>query len=264
MGASCGILADTGHAAAPESMSRMHTSEPSTSSSREPTIELRGVAKSYREAFRDHIVLQQIDLVVEPGELVVLLGKSGSGKSTLLNLLGGLDRPDSGEIVIDGVELTSLSERDRTLFRRRHIGFIFQFFNLLPTLTILENLLLPLELDGSKGESMRRHCLEMLSAVGLEDRAASFPDRLSGGERQRVAVARGLIHRPKLILADEPTGNLDVETGQQIIELLDSLTRRSGRTLFMATHSQQVVGVADRILTIENGRLVELPGAQTS
>jgi putative ABC transport system ATP-binding protein len=196
--------------------------------------------------------------------LIVLLGKSGSGKSTLLNLLGGLDRPDSGRVVIDGIELTSLGERDRTLFRRRHIGFIFQFFNLLPTLTVLENLLLPLELDGSKGQAVRKHCLQLLSAVGLEDRAASFPDRLSGGERQRVAIARGLVHRPELILADEPTGNLDVETGQQVIELLDSLTRQSGRTLFMATHSQQVVGVADRTLTIENGRLVELPGAKTS
>lgn len=236
----------------------------STSLPREPTIELSSVSKSYREAGRDHLVLDKIDLVVEPGELVVLLGKSGSGKSTLLNLLGGLDRPDAGTVVIDGIELTSLSERDRTLFRRRHIGFIFQFFNLLPTLTVLENLLLPLELDGSKGQAVRQHCLMLLAAVGLEDRAASFPDRLSGGERQRVAVARGLVHRPELILADEPTGNLDVETGQQVIELLDSLTRQSGRTLIMATHSQQVVGVADRILTIENGRLVELPGAETS
>jgi putative ABC transport system ATP-binding protein len=237
---------------------------PSSSTARQPTVELRDVSKSYREAGHDHVVLEQIDLVVQPGELVVLLGKSGSGKSTLLNLLGGLDRPDSGRVVIDGIEVTSLSERDRTLFRRRHIGFIFQFFNLLPTLTVLENLLLPLELDGAKGEAIRERCMEMLSAVGLADRAGSFPDRLSGGERQRVAVARGLIHRPGLLLADEPTGNLDVETGQQIIELLDGLTRQSGRTLLMATHSQQVVGVADRILTIANGRLVELPGAEPS
>ncbi len=227
-------------------------------SDRAPTIDLSGVSKSYREADRDHIVLEGVDLLVQPGELVVLLGRSGSGKSTLLNLLGGLDQPDSGSVAIGGIEITSLGERDRTLFRRRNIGFIFQFFNLLPTLTVLENLLLPLELDGASTEVMRGPCLEMLSAVGLVDRADSFPDRLSGGERQRVAVARGLIHQPQLILADEPTGNLDVGTGRQVIDLLDSLTRQSGRTLLMATHSQQVVGLADRILTIENGRLVEL------
>lgn len=231
---------------------------------RAPTIELSGVSKSYREAGRSHIVLEQIDLIVQPRETVVLLGRSGSGKSTLLNLLGGLDRPDSGTVTIGGIDITSLNERDRTLFRRRRIGFIFQFFNLLPTLTVLENLLLPLELEGTRREAMRADCLDMLSAVGLADRAGSFPDRLSGGERQRVAVARGLIHQPELILADEPTGNLDVDTGQQVIELLDSLTRRSGRTLVMATHSQQVVGVADRILSIENGRLVELQGTESS
>ncbi|MGB5161392.1 MAG: ABC transporter ATP-binding protein [Thermoanaerobaculia bacterium] len=227
-------------------------------SDRAPTIELSGVSKSYREADRDHIVLEGVDLLVQPGELVVLLGRSGSGKSTLLNLLGGLDQPDSGSVAVGGIEITSLGERDRTLFRRRNIGFIFQFFNLLPTLTVLENLLLPLELDGKSTEAVREPCLEMLAAVGLVDRADSFPDRLSGGERQRVAVARGLIHQPQLILADEPTGNLDVGTGRQVIDLLDSLTRQSGRTLLMATHSQQVVGLADRILTIENGRLVEL------
>ena len=227
-------------------------------SDRAPTIELSGVSKSYREAGRDHIVLEGVDLLVQSGELVVLLGRSGSGKSTLLNLLGGLDQPDSGSVAVGGIEITSLGERDRTLFRRRNIGFIFQFFNLLPTLTVLENLLLPLELDGKSTEAVRQPCLEMLAAVGLVDRADSFPDRLSGGERQRVAVARGLIHQPQLILADEPTGNLDVGTGRQVIDLLDSLTRQSGRTLLMATHSQQVVGLADRILTIENGRLFEL------
>jgi putative ABC transport system ATP-binding protein len=231
---------------------------------RAPTIELNGVSKSYREAGRSHVVLERIDLLVQPGETVVLLGRSGSGKSTLLNLLGGLDRPDSGRVAIGGIDITSLNERDRTLFRRRRIGFIFQFFNLLPTLTVLENLLLPLELEGARREAMRADCMDMLSAVGLADRATSFPDRLSGGERQRVAVARGLIHQPALILADEPTGNLDVDTGQQVIELLDSLTRRSGRTLVMATHSQQVVGVADRILSIENGRLVEMQGTESS
>ena len=225
-----------------------------------PTIELAGITKSYREADRRHVVLDGVDLRVERGELVVLLGRSGSGKSTLLNLLAGIDQPDSGRVRIAGTDLTGLEERERTIFRRRHIGFIFQFFNLLPTLTVFENLLLPLELEGTVGQEEEGRCREMLAAVGLESRADSFPDRLSGGERQRVAVARGLVHRPELILADEPTGNLDVETGVEVIELLDRLTRRAGRTLFMATHSREVVGVADRVLAIEHGRLVEQRG----
>jgi putative ABC transport system ATP-binding protein len=247
-----------------------------------PTIELLGITKSYQEGDRRHVVLEGVDLRVEQGELIVLLGKSGSGKSTLrveqgelivllgksgsgkstlLNLLAGIDRPDAGRVVIAGTNLTGLGERDRTIFRRRHIGFIFQFFNLLPTLTVVENLLLPLELEGAVGQKETRSCLEMLSAVGLADRADSFPDRLSGGERQRVAVARGLVHGPDLILADEPTGNLDVDTGVEVIELLDRLTRQTGRTLFMATHSREVVGVADRVLTVEHGRLVEAEAA---
>jgi putative ABC transport system ATP-binding protein len=233
----------------------------STPSSTSATIELIGITKSYQEGDRRHVVLDGVDLRVEPGELIVLLGKSGSGKSTLLNLLAGIDQPDAGRVVIAGTDLTGLGERDRTIFRRRRIGFIFQFFNLLPTLTVIENLLLPLELESAVGENETMRSLEMLSAVGLADRADSFPDRLSGGERQRVAVARGLIHRPDLILADEPTGNLDVDTGVEVIELLDRLTRQAGRTLFMATHSREVIGVADRVLTVEHGRIVEAKGA---
>lgn len=223
----------------------------------EPLVELRSVSKSYREGDRKHQVLDQVDLTISRGELVVLLGKSGSGKSTILNLVSGIDLPDSGEVRVAGADLVQLSERDRTLFRRNHIGFIFQFFNLLPTLTVRENLLLPLEL---KSEITREHmtqCEDLLDAVGLADRAASFPDRLSGGERQRVAVARALVHEPDLLLADEPTGNLDVDTGVDVIELLDRLTRQAGKTLVMATHSREVVGVADRILTIEHGNLIE-------
>jgi len=225
----------------------------------QPLIELVSVSKSYREGERTHLVLDSVDTSIAVGELVVVLGKSGSGKSTLLNLVSGIDQPDRGKIRVAGVNLVQLSERDRTLFRRRHIGFIFQFFNLLPTLTVLENLLLPLELKGAVSQGGHRRCLELLEAVGLAERATSFPDRLSGGERQRVAVARALVHEPDLILADEPTGNLDVDTGVEVIELLDRLTRRAGKTLVMATHSREVVGVADRILTIEHGRLVEHP-----
>ena len=227
----------------------------------ESLIELRDVWRSYREAGRRHDVLLGIDFTVRRGELVVLLGKSGSGKTTLLNLLSGIDSPTAGEVLVDGVALADLSERQRALFRRRRIGFVFQFFNLLPTLTVEENLLLPLELNGRIQDSDRARAEELLAAVGLPDRAFSFPDRLSGGERQRVAVARALVHDPELVLADEPTGNLDLETGLEVLELLDRLSRREGKTMVMATHSREVIGVADRVLRIEGGHLEEQAGA---
>jgi putative ABC transport system ATP-binding protein len=159
--------------------------------------------------------------------------------------------------VIDGVAISSLSERERTLFRRDRIGFVFQFFNLIPTLTVEENLLLPMELKGRIGPEQRRAALSLLAEVGLDDRASSFPDRLSGGEQQRVAVARALAHDPLLVLADEPTGNLDLETGLQVLDLLDRLTRQAGKTMVMVTHSPEVVGLADRVFRIEGCRLVE-------
>ena len=227
----------------------------------ESLIELRDVSRSFQEAGRRHDVLRGIDFTVRRGELVVLLGKSGSGKTTLLNLLSGIDSPTAGEVLVDGVALARLSERQRALFRRRRIGFVFQFFNLLPTLTVAENLLLPLELNGRIEASDRARAEELLAAVGLPDRASSFPDRLSGGERQRVAVARALVHDPELVLADEPTGNLDLDTGLEVLELLDRLTRREGKTMVMATHSREVIGVADRVLRIEGGHLEEQAGA---
>ena len=167
--------------------------------------------------------------------------------------------PSSGDVVIDGVPLTRLSERERTLFRRDRIGFVFQFFNLIPTLTVEENLLLPLELKGKIRPEERRAALDLLAEVGLADRAASFPDRLSGGEQQRVAIARALAHDPLLVLADEPTGNLDRENSVAVLDILDRFTRRAGKTLVMATHSPEVVGLADRVFRIEECRLVELP-----
>ena len=186
----------------------------------------------------------------------MLVGRSGTGKSTLLNLLSGIDPPNSGEVVIDGVTISALSERERTLFRRDKIGFVFQFFNLIPTLTVEENILLPLELKGRVGPEQHRTALALLDEVGLADRAGSFPDRLSGGEQQRVAVARALAHDPLLVLADEPTGNLDLETGLQVLDLLDRLTRRAGKTMVMVTHSREVVGIADRVFRVEDCRLV--------
>jgi len=222
-----------------------------------PLIELRSLTKTYDEGGRQRLVLCDTSVAIRRGELAVLIGRSGSGKSTLLNLLSGIDQPTSGEVVIDGVAISSLPERERTLFRRDRIGFVFQFFNLIPTLTVEENLLLPLELKGRAGPAERRAALDLLAEVGLADRSASFPDRLSGGEQQRLAVARALAHDPLLVLADEPTGNLDLETGLQVLDLLDRLTRRAGKTMVMVTHSREVVGSADRVFRIEDCRLVE-------
>ena len=222
-------------------------------------VEARGLTKVYREGEAERVVLRDVAVSIARGELAVVVGRSGSGKSTLLNLIGGIDTPTAGEVLIDGTPLTRLGERERTLYRRRHVGIIFQFFNLIPTLTVEENLLLPLELNERSGPEARRTVQQLLDEVGLADRARSFPDRLSGGEQQRVAVARALAHDPVLILADEPTGNLDLETGYQVLDLLDRLVRRRGKTLLMVTHSPEVIGLADRLFSIDHGRLNERP-----
>jgi len=222
-----------------------------------PVVELRGVTRVFEEGAARRAVLQDASAAIRAGEIAVLLGRSGSGKSTLLNLVSGIDLPSAGEVIVDGVRIDALSERERTLFRRRRIGFVFQFFNLIPTLTVEENLLLPLELNGPIGPAERERARALLEEVELADRAGSFPDRLSGGEQQRVAVARALVHAPALMLADEPTGNLDLETGRKVLDLLDRLTRREGRTMLMVTHSPEVVGLADRVFAIEGGKLVE-------
>lgn len=222
----------------------------------EPVVRLDRVSKTYAEAGGERIVLHEVSVDFAPAEIAVLIGKSGSGKSTLLNLVSGIDMPSSGNIWVAGQPLSRLRERERTLFRRRHIGFVFQFFNLVPTLTVLENLLLPLELNGWSGRRARQTAEAMLDRVELADRAASYPDRLSGGEQQRVSIARALVHDPDLILADEPTGNLDAETGQHVLALLDELTRQAGKTLLMVTHSPEVVGMADRVFRIAHGKLL--------
>lgn len=222
-----------------------------------PLLRLEKLAKSYREGESCRTIFSGLDASIAAGEKVALLGRSGSGKSTLLNLISGIDQPDSGEVVIDGTPLHRLSEHQRTLFRRNHIGFIFQFFNLIPTLTVLENLLLPLELKGCLNAAAHGQARELLAGVGLADRCESFPDRLSGGEQQRIAIARALIHRPKLLLADEPTGNLDADTGGRVLDLLEALLRQVGGTLVVVTHSAEVARRADRVLTIRDGRLLE-------
>lgn len=172
-----------------------------------PLVQLSGLTKVYKEGEHERAVLTNVNATVMPGEFAVLLGPSGSGKSTLLNLISGVDLPSSGDVVIDSTNLTALTEKKRTLFRRKQIGLVFQFFNLVSTLTVLENLLLPLNLNGISGKEAKERAMNLLGTVGLADRYGSFPDRLSGGEQQRVAIARALSHDPLLVLADEPTGN---------------------------------------------------------
>jgi len=233
-----------------------------TGSAPPAVLRFAGVSKSYREAGREHRVLDGVDAEIRAGELVVLLGRSGSGKSTLLHLAAGIDRPSVGEVYLEGRPLGRLSEDERTRLRRDRIGFVFQFFNLVPTLDVEENVLLPFELRGGVRRAERERAVELLAEVGLADRRAQFPDRLSGGEQQRVAIARALAADPALVLADEPTGNLDLETGLEVLDLLDRLTRRAGKTLLMVTHAREVMGIADRLLALDHGRLVELPAPE--
>ncbi len=227
-----------------------------------PLVNIRGLTKTYQEGERHRVVFCELNASVEREEIIVLLGRSGSGKSTLLNLISGIDLPTAGSITVDEVVLSALSETERTLFRRRNIGFVFQFFNLIPTLTVEENLLLPLELNGALDETGHAFARELLLAVSLADRAQSYPDRLSGGEQQRVAIARALVHKPLLLLADEPTGNLDRDTGQQTLKLLQRLTRDARATLIMVSHSTEAAGLADRVFNIERDRLIRLPGLE--
>jgi putative ABC transport system ATP-binding protein len=220
-------------------------------------VELRSVSKSFEEGGRRREVLCDLSLTVAPGEVVALVGRSGSGKSTLLNVIAGIDRPSAGTITVDGELVSALGERERTLFRRHHLGFVFQAFNLLPTLTVEENVLLPLELVGrARDAGARAQVGKLLAAVGLADRAGTFPDRLSGGEQQRVAVARALAHDPGLVLADEPTGALDGQTGQTVLELLLGLARDRRRSVILVTHSRDVARAADRVLVLDSGRLM--------
>jgi len=218
-----------------------------------PLLQLAALTKTYREGDRDRSVLQAVSLALERGSFSVLMGRSGAGKSTLLNLISGIDLPTSGHVRMGGTDLTSLSETERTLFRREHIGFVFQSFNLISTLTVGENVRLPLELAGESPRADRERAEAMLDRVGLADRADAFPDRLSGGEQQRVAVARALAHDPLLVLADEPTGNLDYETGQAVLTLLGDLVEDTGTTLLVATHDPEVLPRADRVLHLHGG-----------
>ncbi len=224
-----------------------------------PLLEVEGLYHEYPAAGGSLPVLCNLDLELYPGHSLALLGRSGSGKSTLLNLLAGIDRPIRGSIRLLGEELSRLDEQGMTRVRRRSIGFVYQFFNLIPSLTLAENIALPLELNRVPESELRARVDYLLEAVGLGGRGDAFPDQISGGEQQRVAIARALAHRPALLLADEPTGNLDATTGRQVLELLLELSREAGHALLLVTHSRMVAESADRQLVLDRGRLVE-PG----
>jgi putative ABC transport system ATP-binding protein len=219
-------------------------------------IQLTNLSKNYDDAARVQ-ALSDINLSVERGERVAVMGPSGSGKSTLLNLICGLDHATSGSIQIDGVELSALDDDARTRMRREKIGMIFQTFNLLSTLTALENAALPLRLQGLRRREGEARALCMLDRVGLKHRASHLPDALSGGERQRVAIARALIFNPPLLLADEPTGNLDSSTGEDILHLLDDLHTEYNCTILMVTHNELAAQHCGRVLTLRDGRVVQ-------
>lgn len=223
-------------------------------------IELHDLSYHYTEAGQQRQVLDAASLVLERGEIVALLGRSGAGKSTLLNVISGIDRPTSGVVRIDDIDVTTLTEKHRTLFRRTRIGFIYQFFNLIDTLTASENVALPLELAGSSSRVAKQRATDLLESVDLGSRTGAFPDQLSGGERQRVAIARALVHQPDLVLADEPSGNLDAKTGELITSLMYNLARHRRATLLVVTHSLAVANNADRIVTLEDGKLYERAG----
>jgi putative ABC transport system ATP-binding protein len=220
-------------------------------------LHLINLSKTYQEGSQNRIVLANANAAFSQGDFVAIVGKSGSGKSTLLNLISGIDRADAGEIHFNGKNLNLLDDRQRTIVRRQYIGFVFQFFNLIPTLNVLENVTLPLELNGASRREARLNAERLLDSVRLLDRRLTYPDRLSGGEQQRVAIARALVHDPLLVLADEPTGNLDEETGMQVLDLLDHLTRQAGKNLIIVTHSQEAARIADRVLCLRDGALID-------
>jgi len=226
-----------------------------------PSIVLRSVTKTYRRGERRITALQDVSFEMSQGELALLVGPSGSGKTTLLNLIGALDRPDRGEIIVGGAEITGLSRAAAALYRNGRVGFIFQSYNLLPQLTALENILLPML---PKRRADRRRAVELLDAVGLSDRGSHRPSELSGGEQQRVAIARALANDPAIILADEPTGNLDNDNACKIAELLASACRQRGKSLILVTHDREMIAPADRVFSIHGGALIPIESALVS
>ncbi len=218
-------------------------------------LETRALTKTFPQGDHQVHALRGVDLTIQKGQFISIMGPSGSGKSTLLHLLGGLDRPSSGQILFEGQAVDSYSDRELSLFRRRRLGFVFQFFNLLPTLSAIENVSLPLLLDGQSANSIEPRARALLAQMKLEHRAHHRPDQLSGGEMQRVALARALITHPLLILADEPTGNLDSQTGASVLELLSNLAMQEQQTIVMVTHDAQAASYGNRLIRIRDGRI---------
>ncbi len=220
-------------------------------------VELRGVTKVYRLGETRVQALRGVDLAVEPGEFVAVWGPSGSGKTSLLNLIGVLDEPTEGSVSVMGREVAGLSENAKADLRNRHIGFIFQNFNLVPVLTALENVMLPLQIRGESSRSAREQAMRRLEEVGLADFAHHRPDKMSGGQRQRVAIARALVTEPGIVIADEPTANLDSETSQRIIQLMRALNDAEGTTFIFSTHDPRLLDQVKRLVRLEDGRIVE-------
>lgn len=217
-------------------------------------LETKGLKKIYGTGETKVSALNGIDLVAERGEFIAIVGSSGSGKTTLLNMIGGLDVPTDGEIWMDGKELRKLSDDELTVFRRRKIGFIFQQYNLIPMLNVWENIILPLKMDGRLVD--KEYVMEIVNILGIQEKLKNVPDELSGGQQQRVAIARALAIKPTLILADEPTGNLDSRTSQDVLGLLKITSERFNQTVIMITHNEEIAQHADRILRIEDGRII--------
>jgi len=222
-----------------------------------PVLRLEQLTKQFYEGVLQRAIFSDINLDILSGQFSILTGPSGSGKSTLLNLISGIEPPTSGKVIVDGIELTALSEKRRTLFRRHQVGMVFQSFNLIPTLSVSENLMLPLDLTGVSRKEAKLRVIETLDRVGLADRSNSFPEQLSGGEQQRVAITRALVHDPTLVLADEPTGNLDSDNAHQIMGIFKNLVKDEGKTLIVVTHRSDMEPLADRVFHLEDGNITE-------
>ena len=218
-------------------------------------LETKDLRKVYGSGDTEVRALDGVDLTVEKGEFVAVVGTSGSGKSTLLHMLGGLDRPTGGSVLVDGKDIFSLKDEELTIFRRRKIGFVFQAYNLVPVLSAYENIILPIQLDGGRVD--KDYVGRVIEALGLEQRLNSLPSQLSGGQQQRVAIARALAAKPAIILADEPTGNLDSKTSQDVLSLMKITSQKFAQTMVMITHNEEIAQTADRIVRIEDGRIVE-------
>jgi len=222
-----------------------------------PVLSVSNVRKTYSGGESPVEAVRGVSLELPEGDFVALMGPSGCGKSTLLHLCGAMDRPTSGRVMIDNVDIGSLGDDRLTAFRRRRIGFVFQFFNLLPTLTVMENIALPLMLDGSDSAEGERKARDLAQRVGLDHRLGHYPQQLSGGEMQRAAIARAVIHQPALLVADEPTGNLDSDNGSRVLQLLSELNRELGLTILMATHSEETAAAAAASVRMRDGRIEE-------